>query len=388
MIYTVFGDYIKKCNNINELHRIRSSVPHEAGFTLVELMLVVLISGILLAGAFQVEISFHKAMVHQENISELQTSLDTLRGFVSKHLSYIGVGLGSTITYYDCNQMHNNEPPVMIHNINAWDPTQSDLDEGNLDSDPDWLEFIEMTGYRLNDSSSSSTKNVVYSNRVELNGDYNKFRHGTRYSVLAYTYNGHSCLFRVTSAKAANSSAPYSFWAYYNSSGAWGCMNTNTVWTTCFPGAGTSVTPSQPFLVTFLGRYPIRALKVDTSTYSRPMLVFGYKPMFRTSGKYRWYPAVEGVEDMQLAFHLDLSTPMDGRGDLWINTRDLKPSEYGRVVAIRLSFVIRSANPTARVPSRRPALEDRPQGSLDRYVRRTMTMVVKLQTKPQSGGQL
>ena len=386
---TVFGEKAvneKFSNNFSELCLIKRH--RQAGFTLVELMLVVLISGIILAGAFQVEISFHRAMAHQENISELQSSLDTLQGFLTKHLSYIGVGLGSTVTYHDCNQLHTGDPPVMIHNLNDWNPPRSDLNEGNLDYDPDWIEFIEMAGYRMLDGSSTSTKAAVYSTRAELNGNYNNFRIGNTYSVMAYTFNGRTCLFRVTRLKRGNNSAPYSFWAYYSRSGVWGCMNKGTVWSTCFPGSGSTVTPSQPFLVTFLGRYPVRALRVETRRYSRPMLMLGYRPMYSGTGRLRWYPAVEGIEDMQVAYHLDLSNPMDGRGDLWINTRDLRPSEYGRVVALRLSFVIRSANPTAKIPSRRPALEDRPAGSLDRYVRRTMTMVVKLRTKPQMGGQL
>ena len=104
------------------------------------------------------------------------------------------------------------------------------------------------------------------------------------------------------------------------------------------------------------------------------------------SSNYTWTPIVEGIEDMQIAFHVDTSATPDSRGDFWATHRDVLSTEYGRVRSIRVSLVARSLLPLSKIRARRPALEDRKRGPLDRYKRRNISFVVKIPNFPITGG--
>ena len=136
-----------------------------------------------------------------------------------------------------------------------------------------------------------------------------------------------------------------------------------------------------------LGEFPFHALRVDTTTLpNTPMLMHGVRMLQDTSSDYTWMPLAIGVEDLQLAFHVDTSDPPDDRGDIWINSRDTLATEVGRMRALRVTVVIRTPTQSSSVAIGRPAFEDRAAGAPDRFKRRTMQFIAKIPNRPGRGG--
>ena len=54
------------------------------GFTIVELLIAVFISSLVIAGAFNIQMVFNRSMVYEEEVSDMQNSLDGLRTYLRK----------------------------------------------------------------------------------------------------------------------------------------------------------------------------------------------------------------------------------------------------------------------------------------------------------------
>ncbi|MBU1219895.1 PilW family protein [Myxococcota bacterium] len=345
----------------------------KSGFTLIELMIAIFISSLVIAGAFNVQLVFTQTARNQEEVSDLQNSLDGLKNYMHRALKGSGAGLAANIEIRACDGSTQVVPAINIHNNNSY-PVVSDFTDGGIDNDPDWIEFIY-------------TGNVEVTSVFEsFDASYAKVYSSLNFAprdVVAVNVGAYSCIRRINTV--INTIPNYLGW--YSRGGVY-CLNpSNNSHPSC-GYAGGSITPSKTVTITKLGEFPFQALRVDTTTYARPVLMHGTRREQSGGSTYTWTPLVENVEDMQIAWLMDTSDPMDKSGDLWINSRDPQPLEYGRIRSLRISIITRSNAADNKIKTARPAYEDRQAGALDNYYRRKITFIVNIPNRPITGGTL
>jgi prepilin-type N-terminal cleavage/methylation domain-containing protein len=339
------------------------------GFTLIELLIAVFISSLVFAGAFNIQAVFNETITKETSISNVQNNVDSLKMYFRKMIKRSGAGLTGVVAMRNCSGLYEYIPPIMIHNINSY-PATSDNSLGGTDNDPDWIEFVapdSVAVTSVEDWFQLSTRAKVYSTT-----DFH-----TR-DIVALNIGNVSCLMRVNSVYNSTT-IKYLTWT---SRGGLYCINPSN---SQHPGCLlTSKLYNPPGIIniTSLGEFPFQALRVDLSNPKNPLLMHGIRMMENGGTNYTWSVIAEGIEDMQLAFHLDTSIPPDSRGEIWINSRDLLFTEYGKIRSVRVSLVARSSHPNSTVKTRRPAFEDRSQGTLDNYLRRRVSFVVNMPNKP------
>jgi Prokaryotic N-terminal methylation motif len=340
------------------------------GFTIIELLISVFMSSLVIVGAFNLQRIFNRSMVNEENISDMQNTVDALRNYTRKITKSAGGGLSGQIIFNNCMGSFETIPPVMIHNNNSY-PAVADNVQGGIDNDPDWIEFVVPANIHVDSIKTkvSGKKAALYS--------LDKFLVN---HVVGISVGGKSCLVRISELRISKQEIKFQ-----NSSLC--CMNpTNFKHDECGL-KNIDSTPSQAVPVTNLGEFPLQALRIDTSNPQRPILMHGIRPLQYGISNYEWSPLADGVEDMQIAFHLDTSSVPDSMGDIWITDRDLLPTEYGKIRAIRFNFVVKSLF-AGDISVKRPGFEDRPEGAFDKFKRRSVSFIVKLPNMPISGGAL
>jgi len=88
-------------------------------------------------------------------------------------------------------------------------------------------------------------------------------------------------------------------------------------------------------------------------------------------------PIAEDIDDLQFAFGLDTSD--DGSVDTWINDADLTDTEKDQVRSVRIGVLGRTAQEHRGVSAPRPALEDHAAGQTsDGYRRKLLQVTVKV----------
>ena len=86
-------------------------------------------------------------------------------------------------------------------------------------------------------------------------------------------------------------------------------------------------------------------------------------------------PLADDIEDMQLEYGIDTSTPADGVVDSWVPSPTL--TQLGQVRQVRLRFIARTRFPEAGWSETRPALGNHAAGATpDGYRRRTYDIVI------------
>ncbi|MBN2723180.1 MAG: PilW family protein [Deltaproteobacteria bacterium] len=343
------------------------------GFTIIELMIAVFISSLVIAGAFNIQTVFNQTSQQQEEISDMQNTLDGLKNYMRRTLKNSGAGMATNVEIRSCSGATEILPVINIHNRNNY-PVWSDFADGGTDNDPDWIEFIHPTSVAVTSVYDwfSPTWAKVYSTVGFTAGD-----------VVAVNVGAFSCIRRIN--YILNSNPSYLGW--YSRGGAY-CINPGD---DSHPSCGISnntYNPTQTVTITSLGEFPFQALRIDNTTYKRPILMHGIRTEQNGQSTYTWSPLAENVEDMQIAWHLDTSVPMDERGDIWINSRDPLPTENGRIRSIRISLVVRTFRDNSKIRSFRPAFEDRTAGTPDNYKRRTITFNISMPNRPITGGTL
>ncbi len=336
------------------------------GFTLIELMVAVFLSGLVVMAAFHVHTTFQSTLNRQEEISRMQQTMKVTRELLVSRIRGAGGGVSSNI-WTDCG---GQRPigPFMIHNANALG--SADNAEGGQDNDPDWFEVLSAD---YNSSGTLSKNHPIVSTNKPTDEAAN-FQVGD----LLLIQNEHgACLLMVRKVQKNK--------IIHQTHGGGGnpiseCYGADL--SVCKNAMKTNQLPAGSPIIN-MGRKSA-AFRVDVSDPKRPMLMMASGQAGGDPALYDWQPIAEGVEDMQIAVHLDTDDPPNGFGNIWVNSRDLTANETSRVRAVRLSLVFRS---TSEIPGwnqgRRPALEDRPAASAtDGYVRRTFTTIIKLRNIP------
>ncbi|MGM0597420.1 MAG: PilW family protein [Myxococcota bacterium] len=344
------------------------------GFTIIELLIAVFISSVVLAGAFGVQMIFNSSTVTQQSVSDMQNNLDALRSYLRRTIQTAGAGLAQNIALQNCSGGYEYISAIMVHNKNNYPPI-ADNAQGGTDNDPDWIEFVVPPSVEITSVDSWFRLNTgakVYSTEGFKVRD-----------VVALNIGNTSCLMRVN--HILNSSTTNRHLIWNNKTGVY-CMNPNN---SQHPGCGITnqdYYPTQTVSITSLGEFPFQALRIDESDPKTPILMHGVRELQNGKSTYTWSPLALNVEDMQIAFHLDTSPTPDGKGDIWINSRDLLTTEYSKIRTLRISVIIRSSRANSEIRTSRPALEDRPASTLDNYRRRRLIVIVKVPNKPILGG--
>lgn len=346
----------------------------QSGFTLVEMMVAVVTSSIVIAGALSVQLVFHRSTNEEESIADMQANLDGIRFFMQKSMRQVGAGLGAQVAFYNCNGSVETVNTLGVHNSNVI-PAVPDLVDGGTDTDPDWIEYTLSSNLTVTYVEGAFTRQ--WADVKDNAGFFHR-------NVLGITVNGVTCLMRLTNTV---SNAHGDRLHFAPAHGGPFCMNQVITMAACGILNDAEQTPSSPIPIMNLGEFPFHALRVDTTTLpNTPMLMHGVRMLQDTSSNYTWTPLAMGVEDLQLAFHVDTSDPPDDRGDVWINSRDTLATEVGRMRALRVTVVIRTPTQSGTVAVGRPAFEDRSAGAPDRFKRRTMQFIAKIPNRPGRGG--
>jgi len=345
----------------------------QSGFTLIEMMIATVISAVVLAGAMSVQLVFHRSTNEEESIADMQANLDGIRFFMQKSMRQVGAGLGASVSFYNCDGGVETVNTLGVHNSNVL-PAVADLVDGGTDTDPDWIEYTLASNLSVTYVDGQISRQWV---DVKDATGFNKK------NVLGMTLNGVTCLMRLNNTV---DNAHGTRMHFPPAHGGQFCMNQVITMAECGLYDNSGQTPTSPIPVINLGEFPFHALRVDTTNPDSPMLMHGVRMLEDDMSDYSWSPLALGVEDMQLAFHVDTSDPPDDRGDIWISTRDTLTTEVGRMRAMRISVVIRTPTPTSPIATARPGYEDRPVGDFDRYKRRTMRFIAKIPNRPSKGG--
>lgn len=337
------------------------------GFTLIELMVSIFLAGLVIVAAFHIHTTFQSTLNRQQGITRMQQTMKVTREILVSRIRGSGGGVVSNV-WTGCG---GERPigPFVLHNANALGST--DLSEGGQDNDPDWFEIMAVD---YNSSGTLSQKKPV-TGRTKPTDQAHRFRPGD----LVLVQNEHGACLLMVSSVSNN-------WIKHQSAGQSGaelspCYNTDLQ--ICRRELQVNQLEAGTPLLN-IGRRSA-AFRVDDSDPKRPLLMMASGQIGGDPTQYDWQPIAEGVEDMQIAVHLDTDTPPDAIGDIWVNSRDLHNNETGRVRAVRLSVVFRSI---MEIPGwtqgLRPGLEDRPASTgRDGFIRRTFTTIIKLRNMPQ-----
>ncbi len=342
--------------------------PRQGGFTLIELLVATLVASIVIVAAFHIHATFQAALHRQEQVSEMQQTLQVTKGLLVRAIRSAGGNMPGNL-WSGCGGDHRIAA-FMFYNRNRFG--QRDWSNGGRDPDPDWFEVL------IPDQNVSSRMlwpalPFIFFRVV----DASPYRRGDLF--LVQNDRG-GCLLHVRTIWRLWGRDWLLAWPWGSQEAAcynrlsfqWGACRRNALRYRPIP-AGSAV----------VNLRNSAAFRIDDSDPRRPLLMMATGVAGGDPRRYRWQPVAEGVEDMQIAVHLDTSDPPDERGDIWVNSRDLRTNELDRVREVRLSLVVRSTSQvTGWTSGGRPALEDRPQGGRDGYVRRTITTVIKLRNLP------
>lgn len=118
--------------------RLRARGGYTLGFTLIEILVSLALGGLLLAGAFELHITFNRQSVRQQQIVEMQQTLRVARQVIERALRGAGKGLqGGNLMLPNCQLLF----PVQFHNINTY-PGIIDANPNDNDLDPDWIQIV------------------------------------------------------------------------------------------------------------------------------------------------------------------------------------------------------------------------------------------------------
>jgi len=365
------------------------------GFSLAELLVSLALAGLVLAGAFQLHLSFNRQSQRQQQVAELQQTLRVAMQLLERAVRSAGQGLPSThtfpaqvgggctaVSYYGfqySNDNTYNDPKTTF-----WNPALPD-------SDPDWFRVI------ASDDAGDGT--ATYAGCNGVNVDFfaetaQRWQPGDLFLVMPDVT-------QPPSACALACARPYEAttgWAGTPTQAAPGtiknqhggsCYNPPPGLDGCLAGngrphgcAGPGSTMRHFSAGGTVYRVMTSADQGDATGYVSPKLAMRSAP-FGTpfaDATYKWIPLADGIEDLQLAVIL-------ADGTVCNNVDDPAACNFANAVAVRITLVGRTASSLQGVPqSPLGGYEDEPAttpaaGSLAAtFLRRSMTSTVQLRS--------
>jgi type IV pilus assembly protein PilW len=313
----------------------------EAGFSLVEVMAAMVILAIAMTAVFATFNTQQKSFTIQSRVAEMQQNLRQAVEYMSRDIRLAGYGIPDNVT------IPNNTVASGITSIR-------------------WL-------YALDNTTGPDQVYVLYRFDMDanqpptlLNSDMSFFSTPISVSGISGFDNGDlilvtdntitiTDLFQITGAPAGTT-LPHDANGY----------NAATAHT-LFPAGGYLSSPPGMVAKARFVRYFIDA----TTDPTHPTL------MVDRMGGDAPQPLADDIEDMQLAYGLDTTTPTDGIVDSWVPNPTF--AQLALVRQVRLQFIARARLPEIGWAETRPALGNRPAGTTpDGYRRRTYDIVIDL----------
>ena len=321
---------------------IRAHRHPEAGFSLVEVMAALVILAIAMTAVFATFTSQQKSFMVQSRVAEMQQNLRQAVEYISRDIRLAGYGIPPPPDNVTINVTIPNNViatgVVTMRGLYAKDNTTG----------PDQIYVL----YRF-DMDANQPPTLLNSAMATYNTDISVvsisgFDNGDLILVASDT---NADLFQITGTPSGSTLT-------HDTSG----FNAATAHPT-FPGY--LVNPPAVVAKARFVRYFI-----DTTTDpAHPTLMVD-----RMAGRPA-QPVADDIEDMQLTYGLDTSTPADGVVDSW--TPNPTFAQLTQVRQVRLEFIARSRLPEAGWVETRPALGNHPAGATsDGYRRRTYDIVI------------
>ncbi len=313
----------------------------QKGFSLIELLIVIALTGIVSAsiyGAYWSQERVHKA---QAMVSEMQSNAKLAMLIISKDVRMINAYLGENgMGWLDGDT--GEESGDYIRGLKAWN---------NLDNGSDAIDIA----YADLNISSPLDKDMPHGSGTQFvddaGGFEEKFDDDGQFLVIITDYEK-SNLMEVTNANASSNSLTF------NRGTSSFNYPANKNWDHGGYGVGAMI-----FLAKFV------SYRIDHSDPDHPTLEMSvnFDPNSHPDDR-RYEPLTQDIEDLQVAYIL-----VDENGVV-SEVDQPDDDDYADVRAIRLSIVARTSNPVIGFSgSNRPALEDNPAGTSDDYQRRVIT---------------
>jgi type IV pilus assembly protein PilW len=321
-----------------------------AGYSLVEVMVALVILAMAMTAVFATYNTQQKSFTVQSRVAEMQQNLRQAAEYMARDIRLAGYGIPDNVTIPDGKVAAG---VTSIRWLYAKDSTTG----------PDQVYVLYRFDMDVNQPPTLLNSDMpFFSTAISVNG-ISGYDNG---DLILVTDNAITItdLFQITAAPSG-STLPHDANGY----------NAATAHTR-FPAAGyfSSHPPDiQPGMVT-KARF-VRYFIDSTTDPAHPTL------MVDRMGDAAPQPLAEDIEDMQLTYGLDTTTPADGVVDSWIPNPTF--AQMALVRQVRLQFIARARLPEAGWAETRPGIEDgignRPRGTTpDGYRRRTYDIVIDL----------
>ena len=338
--------------SMKQFPRIRS----DSGFTLIEMLIAIAVSGIVLAGLVSMFTTTNRAYKRQDETATLQQSLRVAKMNLERDIRMAGCGFGTSFIYLD-----NPSPIPPLSNTDPIPPIVNNNGGGTANSDILTISYVNysdpcngvMPQLTPTGVASASITVGVTEGSLWWASDIPGCKTASAPFLAVYTRpidperttRLRSNLITITGGSADN----------LQCSGL---------------GAGIPPTP------------PVNSSLDFFSATQLVTVIYSYNSTNRTLDR-NGQVLAENIEDFQLAFGLD--TNGDGAVDItnnaeWVNNLTLSATQRADLRQVRVSLLGRSTNPiNGQALNARPAVEDHNAGTdQDHHLRQLLQFDVAL----------
>jgi type IV pilus assembly protein PilW len=299
------------------------------GFTLIEMLIAIAVSGIVLAGLVSIFTTTNRAYTRQDETATLQQNLRTAKMNLERDIRMAGCGFGTSFVYLD-----NPNPILPLTSNDPIPPLLNSNGSGDANSDILTISYVNY----------SDPCNGVLSQLTPTD---------------------------IDSTAITVAPSDVSWWT----TAIAGCKVANTQFLAVYtrPDDPKITTRLRSNVITItgaggLGKLQYTGLSAGTPPINSSLNFFSTTQLITVT--YRYYSAdqtlerngqalAEGIEDLQFAFGLDTN----GNGVVddteWVNNQTLNATQRANIRIVRVSILGRSHNPiNGQVLNTRPVIED------------------------------
>jgi len=346
----------------------------QAGFSIIELMIALVLGLVLIGGALQVFISSKRAYNLNEELAWVQDNARFAVGFLAEDIRMAG--------YYGCASRAGSVANVLNDSDSSW---VTDFGKGIFGYDGDDAGFVASTGFPLVNTATLSglpNSDAFAVHRSDFDNSFQVTGHNTKSAVIDIEGNHpypngtvlivsdchHSAVFQTTGNQSNK--------ANHNTGNAASPGN-------CTKGLGVPVTCStlgvgyaykdDAFLMRAIGH----AYYIDEASNGVPSL---YKKSLDTGGiTTTAEEMVQGVENMQLQYGVDSNG--DSIPDRYLDASDVGTDQWdNNVTSVRITMLLRSQTELASEPQTITYMGTA-YTPTDKYVRRVFSTTIKLRNR-------
>jgi type IV pilus assembly protein PilW len=340
------------------------------GFTLIEMLIAIAVSGIVLAGLVSVFMTTNRAYTHQDETATLQQNLRVARINLERDIRMAGCGFGTSFFYLGNPNLGNPNPIPDLVNTEPIPPVVNSNGGGDDNSDILAIRYVNYS-----DSCSGALPQVKPST-----------------DAGAINFTGASGTITVSHDMTAS---PFNSWStalgsgqilavYTRSSSPFSTTLISDVFTI------TGITPTVPpvpskSLVHCSNSRTLSGIPPTNSSincFNATQLVcvpYRYNSANHTLER-NGMAIAENIEDLQFAFGLDTNGNGVVESAEWVNNQTLDDTQRADIRLIRISILGRSTDPiNGQALNSPPQIEDHIAGAAqDRYLRQLLQFQVAL----------